>query len=205
MADRLSELLRSPAGSRSSWQKSAGPQDAFSESAAAMADPNHFQIPMETTTMLNTRSLGSSLDRMLTLNRALAEAFNGVTGSRVWVPALDVAERGDAYVIHAELPGVSPDQVDVSFEQNVLTIRGTKPASFDVATDGEVRVFAAERVHGSFERSVRLPEFVDAERIDANFTNGLLTVTVPKAQAAQPRKITIRGVSANGEQQKIQG
>jgi HSP20 family protein len=158
---------------------------------------------METTTMLNTRTLGTSLDRMLTLNRALDQAFNGVTGSRVWVPAMDVAERGDAYVIHAELPGVSPEQVDVSFEQNVLTIRGTKPASFDVQAEGEVRVFAAERVHGRFERSVRLPEFVDADRIDANFTNGLLTVTVPKAQAAQPRKITIRGAS-NGEQAKLQ-
>jgi HSP20 family protein len=160
---------------------------------------------METTTMINTRSLGSSLDRMLTLNRALDQAFNGVAGSRVWVPALDVAERGDAYVIHAELPGVSPDQVDVSFEQNVLTIRGTKPASFDVAAEGELRMFAAERVHGSFERSVRLPEFVDAEKIDANFAHGLLTVTVPKAQAAQPRKITIRGASANEEQQQIKG
>ena len=170
-----------------------------------MADRCHLKSPMETTTMLNTRSLGTSLDRMLTLNRALDQAFNGVTGSRVWVPALDVAERGDAYVIHAELPGVSPDQVDVSFEQNVLTIRGTKPASFDVAAEGEVRVFAAERVHGSFERSVRLPEFVDAEKIDASFANGLLTVTVPKAQAAQPRKITIRGASANGKQQQIQG
>lgn len=169
-----------------------------------MADRSHLKSPMETMTMLTTRSLGTSLDRMLTLNRALDQAFSGVGGSRVWVPALDVAERGDAYVIHAELPGVSPDQVDVSFEQNVLTIRGTKPASFDVATEGEVRVFAAERVHGSFERSVRLPEFVDADRIEANFTNGLLTVTVPKAQAAQPRKITIRA-SANGEQkQQIQ-
>ena len=113
--------------------------------------------------MLNTRSLSNSLDRMLTLNRALDQAFNGVGGSRVWVPAIDVAERGDAYVILAELPGVSPEQVDVSFEQNILTIRGSKPASFDVAAEGEVRVFAAERVHGSFERSVRLPEFVDAD------------------------------------------
>ena len=155
--------------------------------------------------MLNTRSLGTSLDRMLTLNRALDQAFNGVTGSRVWVPALDVAERGDAYVIHAELPGVAPDQVDVSFEQNVLTIRGTKPASFDVAAEGEVRVFAAERVHGGFERSVRLPEFVDADRIEATFTNGLLSVTVPKAKAAQPRKINIRGAEQNDKQQQIAG
>jgi HSP20 family protein len=53
-------------------------------------------------------------------------------------------------------------------------------------------LFAAERVHGGFERSVRVPEFVDSERIDARFSNGLLTITVPKAQAAQARKISIR-------------
>lgn len=140
--------------------------------------------------MLTTRSLGT-LDRMLTLNRAFDQAFNSTLGSRVWVPAMDVAERGDAYLVQAELPGVSPDQVDVSFEQNVLTIRGTKPASFDVANEGELRVFAAERVHGTFERSVRLPEFVNADRIAASFANGLLTITVPKAEAAQPRKIAI--------------
>jgi HSP20 family protein len=127
---------------------------------------------------------------MLTLNRAFDQAFN-TQGSRVWVPAMDVAERGDAYLVQAELPGVTPEQVDLSFEQNVLTIRGTKPASFDVANEGELRVFAAERVHGTFERSVRLPEFVNADRIAATFSNGLLTITVPKAEAAQPRKIAI--------------
>jgi len=151
--------------------------------------------------MLTTRTLGTSLDRMLTFNRAFDQAFNGALGARVWVPALDVAERGDAYVIHVELPGVSPEQVDVSFEQNVLTIRGTKPASFDVAAEGELRVFAAERVHGSFERAVRLPEFVDADWIEASFANGLLSITVPKAQAAQPRRITIRGAEQEGKQQ----
>lgn len=140
--------------------------------------------------MMNTRAL-SSLDRMLTLNRAFDQAFGGSSGSRVWVPAMDVAERGDAYVIQAELPGVSPEQVELSFEQNVLTVRGTKPASFDVGNEGELRVFAAERVHGTFERAVRLPEFVDADRIAARFDKGVLLVTVPKAEAAKPRKIAI--------------
>ena len=142
--------------------------------------------------MLTSRPFGSSLDRMLTLNRALDQAFNGSPASRVWVPALDVAERHDAYQVLIELPGVSPEQVDISFEQNVLTIRGTKPAAFDTQSEGEVRVFASERVSGGFERAVRLPEFVDAERIDAEFKHGLLTITVPKAQAAQARKISIR-------------
>jgi HSP20 family protein len=141
-------------------------------------------------TMVNTRSLGTPIDRMLSLNQAFDQAF-GALGSRVWVPAMDVAERGDAYLVQAELPGVSPDQVDVSFEQNVLTIRGTKAGSFDVNAEGELRVFAAERVHGSFERSVRLPEFVDADRIEAKFAHGLLTITVPKAEAAKPRKIAV--------------
>ena len=141
--------------------------------------------------MLTTRPFGSSLDRMLTLNRAFDQAFNGTLGGKVWVPALDVAERKDAYVVQLELPGVSPDQVDISFEQNVLTIRGNKPSSWDMTTEDELRVFAAERVHGSFERAVRLPEFIDTENIEASYTNGLLTITVPKAQAAQPRKITI--------------
>ena len=87
----------------------------------------------------------------------------------------------------------------------MLTIRGTKPASFDAAAEGELRMFTEERVHGGFERSVRLPEFVDAEKIEASFAHGLLTVIVPKAQAAQPRKITIRGASTHGEVKQIEG
>ena len=142
--------------------------------------------------MLTTRSLGTSLDRMMSLNRAFDQALGGANGSRVWVPAMDVAERGDAYVVNVELPGVSPEQAEVAFEQNVLTIRGTKPASHDISAEGELRLFAAERVSGTFERSVRLPEYVDADRIEATFTNGLLTIMVPKAEAAKPRRIEVK-------------
>jgi HSP20 family protein len=144
--------------------------------------------------MLSTRSLSSTLDRMLTLNRALDQAFTaGWTGEpRAWIPATNLIEKKDAYVFYVELPGVDASQVDVKFEQNVLTIRGAKQSTIGAAGDGEQRVYAAERVAGPFERSVRLPEFVDGERISAEFTNGVLTVTVPKAQAAQPRKIEIR-------------
>ena len=142
--------------------------------------------------MLTTRPFGVAYDRMLTLNRVFDQALTASTASRVWVPAMDVSERGDAYVVHTELPGVNPDSVEITFEQNVLTIRGAKSPAIDPQTDGETRIFASERVHGSFERAVRMPEFVDAERIDADFSNGLLTITVPKAQAAQARKISIR-------------
>src|SRR5581483_178777 len=147
--------------------------------------------------MLSNRSLSSTLDRMLTLNRAIDQAFTaGLTnGARVWVPAIDVFEKKDAYVLHAELPGVDASDVDVNFEQNVLTIRGTKKSAIDPANDGELRVYAAERVSGTFERSLRLPEFVDGERISAAFANGVLTVTIPKAQAAQARKIAVNGAA----------
>lgn len=150
--------------------------------------------------MLTTRSLSSTLDRMMTLNRALDQAFTtGFTEEpRAWVPAIDVVEKKDAYVFYADLPGVDASQVEVNFEKNVLTIKGTKKSTISDTGEGEVRVFAAERVTGAFERSARLPEFVDGERINAEFTNGVLTVTVPKAKAAQARKIEINpGVAAN--------
>src|SRR5262249_39986820 len=129
-----------------------------------------------------TRSFNTTLDRMLTLNRAIDQAFGPQwTNGRAWAPALDVVEKKDAYEVHAELPGVDKSQIEVKFEQNVLTIRGTKDSKATASKDTELRVYAAERASGSFDRSIRLPEFVDGEQISATFENGLLTVTVPKA------------------------
>jgi HSP20 family protein len=143
-----------------------------------------------------TRSF-NTLDRMLTLNRVLDDVFagtlNGSQESRVWIPALDVVERRDAYLIALEVPGVDPSSIDISFEQNVLTIRGSKPLGFELSNDSELRVYSAERVCGNFERSVRLPEFVDGDGISAEFNHGLLLLTVPKMKEAQARKIHIKG------------
>ena len=156
--------------------------------------------------MLTSRSLNSTIDRMLTLNRVLDEAMSGswngsAAGSRVWVPALDVIEKRDAYLIAVEVPGIDPAAIDVSFEQNVLTVRGSKPLGFDLDEKAEVRVYAAERVRGEFERSVRLPEFVDSEGIVAEHRHGVLFLTVPKAQAARAKKISIKGA----ESRQIEG
>ena len=116
--------------------------------------------------MLTTRSLNSTLDRMMTLNRAIDHAFTAGlnTPPRVWAPTTDIVEKKDAYVLYAELPGVDASQVEIKFEQNVLTIRGTKRPAIEVANEGELRIFAAERVTGSFERSVRLPELSTVTR-----------------------------------------
>ena len=144
--------------------------------------------------ILTTRPRQATFDRIVTLNRALDQAFNAAftNGSRVWVPAIDVVEQKEAFVMYAELPGVDASQIEISFEQNVLTVRGSKPSAVETTDNGDLRVFAAERVTGGFERSIRLPEFVDGERIGASFTNGLLVITVPKAQAAQKRRIEIK-------------
>jgi HSP20 family protein len=148
--------------------------------------------------MFGGRSLNSTLDRMLTLNRvldeALASSLNGSTESHSWVPALDVVERPDAYLIALEIPGCDPTTIDIGFEQNVLTVRGSKPMGFELGQNTDFRVYSAERVVGNFERSVRLPEFVDGDQISAEFTHGVLFLTVPKVQAAQPKKIQIKGV-----------
>lgn len=149
--------------------------------------------------MMTTRSLDSGLDRRMSLNRVLDQVFegswNGDAANRVWMPALDVVEKRDAYIVIAELPGVHQSQIELTFEQNVLTIRGEKRVAFDPSKEGELRVYASERAMGTFQRAIRLPEFVDGERSSAEMRNGLLTITIPKVIAAQPRKIEIKQLS----------
>lgn len=136
----------------------------------------------------------SKVDRMFTLNRALDRMLEQAADptNRFWVPAIDVAENGEAYLVAAELPGVRSEDLDISFEQNVLTVRGTKRPAWEQKEGQSYRVYTAERLAGSFERAIRLPEFVDGDRIDASFHDGVLMITIPKSPAAQPRKIQIR-------------
>ena len=143
--------------------------------------------------MQTTRSLGSTLDRMLTLNRAIDHAVAGgwLSESRVWIPAIDLVERKDAFVLCADLPGVRQADIEIVFEQNVLTVRGMKHSATDSTASSEARIFTAERPSGAFERGIRLPDSIDRAHIVAEFADGVLTVTIPKAQAAQPRRIEI--------------
>ena len=141
------------------------------------------------------KSMTNTIDRMLTLNRALDEAFtssvHGTEAARVWVPAIDLIEKKDSYVVRAELPGVERSNLDITFEKNVLTISGQKNTLTETKGE-EVRVFAAERVTGGFSRSLRMPDYIDGEKISADYRDGLLTITVPKAEMAQARRIEVR-------------
>jgi HSP20 family protein len=108
-----------------------------------------------------------------------------------WAPAVDVRETRDAIEVIAELPGMRSDDVEVNVENNVLTIAGEKKQEVTEGTP-ESEYHLVERRCGRFERSFTLPRSVDAEKIGARFEHGLLTVTLPKAEAAKPRRVEIR-------------
>ena len=147
--------------------------------------------------MKNASQSTNVFDRMMTLTRAMDDALGSTAAGRgarsqLWLPVVDCYETENAFVIAADLPGVQPNQVDISFEQNTLTIAGHREPTVQAPEKGEIRLHLAERVSGQFARSIRLPEYVDAEKIDADYNSGVLTVTVPKAAAAKPRKISIK-------------
>ena len=147
-----------------------------------------------------TANFTTVLDRMRTLSQAMDEAqsssdpavFESRPRLQLWVPPVDIYETEQAFVLEADLPGVHTENVDIQFDRNTLTISGTRGATLPAKEKTQLRVFSAERVSGSFSRSVRLPEHVDAEKIDASFSGGVLTVQVPKSKGALPRKISIR-------------
>ena len=143
--------------------------------------------------MTTISPLNGVLSRMATLSRAMDDVIgqtNESLNGQYWVPSMDAWETEQAFVVQVDLPGLTPEQVDVSFDRNTLTVRGTR--SDTIPTDkGEKRVFFVERSPGSFSRTLRFPQYVEASKIDAKFENGVLTATVPKSEAAKPRKIQV--------------
>lgn len=103
-----------------------------------------------------------------------------------WVPAADLCETADAYIVTAELPGVSRQQVRVDVHDNHLVLQGRRDAR--VACEQYHQV---ERGHGEFSRTFRLPADIDGDRITADLKDGVLTVVVPKASGGLPRRVTI--------------
>jgi HSP20 family protein len=105
------------------------------------------------------------------------------------VPATDIFEDGEGIKISIELPGLRPEDVKLTIENDTLTIRGEKK---QVAEEKTTKVHRYERTYGSFERSFTLPNTVDADRVIARFEDGVLTVTLPKAERAKPREIAVK-------------
>jgi HSP20 family protein len=147
--------------------------------------------------LTTTRRPFANLQSLRRLNNALDEAIgtwpfpvdeSGAITS-AWNPAVDVFEDKNAVKIVAELPGVKPEDVKLSVENNLLSIRGEKKQEAEENND---RVHRYERSYGSFERTFALPSTVDGEKISADYRHGVLTVIVPKAERAKPREIPVR-------------
>ena len=108
--------------------------------------------------------------------------------SRRWIPAMDLVETGDHYVLRADLPGLSDEDVNVQLEDNVLTISGERKAEQETQQEGYYRL---ERAFGAFARSLTLPEGVDPDGVQAHFDRGVLEIRIPKPEQKKPRQVQI--------------
>ena len=138
--------------------------------------------------------IGITPDPFDMLVDALRGPFGGFGAGRNLMrpPDADVVETEDQIRIIVDLPGLTRDDIDIELENNMLTLTGEKREE-TVKEDEEGRYHMAERRYGRFSRSFMLPRDVDAERIEADFENGVLTVSVPKSERARRRRVEIRG------------
>jgi len=124
------------------------------------------------------------------MNQLMEESFvrPAAQNGKNFVPALDFSETAEGYLVEAALPGVKPEEVEITVENNVLTIKGETRQE----TDSKQRNFhRVERRFGSFQRTIGLPTTVKADEIKADLTNGVLRLEIPKAEEVKPRKISV--------------
>jgi HSP20 family protein len=143
------------------------------------------------------QDLRSAQDEMAQMNPTLAHALGlhtqqqGNTRARTtaWAPALDISERKDAYLVTVELPGLKPEDLDITMEDGLLTIQGERQFTQE---SSEQQFHRVERRYGAFRRSITLPAHVMAEGIQASFEDGVLQLLAPKAEEAKPKRIQVR-------------
>ena len=133
------------------------------------------------------RSLRDDVNRMLAGSYNGSEDGSSVVTSR-WAPAVDIKEEDDRFLIHADIPGVDPKDIEVTLEHGTLTIRGERKLETKEDEKGYRRV---ERLHGSFYRRFTLPDTADPEKVVATGRNGVLEVVIPKQAAVQPKRISV--------------
>ena len=138
------------------------------------------------------RDLVSIQDRMnrlfeQTLSRSQAQADEGM-GASAWSPAVDIYETPETIIIKADLPGLSRDDIEIQLQENTLSLKGERRFAKDVQQENYLRI---ERAYGAFQRNFTLPATVQQDRIRAVFRDGVLELTLPKAEEAKPKKIAI--------------
>lgn len=136
--------------------------------------------------------------RPISLSKELDNFFNQLVdnnrdGSMVdtssWVPAVDLKEEDNRYIVLADIPGVNKEDIHVSIDNQTLTIEGERKQEERLEEKGYMRI---ERQHGSFYRRFSLPETADGEKVDANYKNGVLKISIPKRIASQSRKVQVK-------------
>ncbi|SDY57695.1 Hsp20/alpha crystallin family protein [Nitrosomonas sp. Nm33] len=115
-------------------------------------------------------------------------AREGSSATAEWVPAVDIKEEPDKFVLLADLPGVKPEEIDISMENGVLTIKGEKKTEAKTEKEGYKRV---ERTYGSFYRRFSLPDTANPNAISAVSKHGVLEIVIPKRESVQPKKINV--------------
>ena len=140
---------------------------------------------------------------MLNLRRTVDRLFDNIGPERewsqtIWGLALDVVENKDEFVVKASIPGINPDDLDISYTDDTLTIKG------EIKSDHEIKenqYQLRERRYGSFARSISLPTKVKGDAIEAAYQHGVLTLRLPKAEEVKPKRIAIKV----GDQKMIEG
>ena len=134
-------------------------------------------------------SLQNEMNRLFTTFFDTPTGGNGESAGRRWIPAMDLVETDDHFVLKADLPGLGDGDVNIEVEDNVLTVSGERKAEHEDKREGYVRV---ERSYGAFRRSLTLPEGIDPEAVTASFDNGVLEVRIPKPEERKPRRVAIQ-------------
>ena len=124
-----------------------------------------------------------------------APATGAGNGGRRWVPAMDLVEAEDHFLLRADLPGMKEDDVAIELRDNALTISGERKAEHEQRERGFYRL---EREFGKFSRSLTLPEGIDPDAVQASFDHGVLEVRIPKPEQRKPRRIEIKAANGNG-------
>jgi HSP20 family protein len=148
-------------------------------------------------------------EELLRLNRLRAQGlgqfgqyYGGGIAKAAWAPALDITERKDAYLVMVELPGVGIDDLEITFQDGLLTIQGER---HDAHESSEEKVHRVERRYGPFLRSITLPTHVMADAIEASTQDGVLQVLVPKAAEVQAKRIQVRASQKHNPAPAIEG
>jgi HSP20 family protein len=131
------------------------------------------------------------------INRLFSDSYSrgneeGLLNQGSWIPPVDIYTNNNEIVLKTELPDMKREDVQVTIDENMLTIKGEKKLSDEVKEDQFQRI---ERLYGTFSRSFALPPNVDAEKMSAEYTNGVLTVRIPLKEESKPRQIEVRAAA----------